>query len=105
MKQLTDADFAQTVNEDSGLVLVAFAAQWCAPCRALTPVLEQLEKTYAGKLTVAKVDVDASPVTRDRGNIKSVPSLLLFKQGKRVTSWLGFHEHDELQEELAAHIG
>ena len=104
MRQLTDADFAQVVNEKSGLVLVAFTATWCAPCRALTPVLEQLEKTYAGKLTVAQLDVDAGPGTRERNNVKSVPCLLLFKQDKRVSSWLGFHAADELQGELATHL-
>ncbi|HNW92524.1 MAG TPA: thioredoxin domain-containing protein [bacterium] len=104
VRELTDADFDELVNERAGPVLVQFGAAWCAPCRMQRPVLEQCAATMTGTLAVAAVDVDVSPRLRERFAIRSVPMLVLFNQGKQADSWLGFRSREELQTILAAYV-
>jgi thioredoxin 1 len=79
VKTFTDADFGESVK--SGLVLVDFWAEWCAPCRRLAPTVDQLAEEYIGKLTVAKMNVDENPMTPPNFMIRGIPTLLLFKDG------------------------
>jgi thioredoxin 1 len=88
-KQVTDGDFARHVDGSTGVVLVDFWAEWCGPCRMVGPVLEQLARDHAGEVTVLKLDVDANPVTTARFNVRSIPSILLFKDGKHVDTIVG----------------
>jgi len=86
---VTDDTFQAEVEQHSGLVVVDFWAEWCGPCRAIAPVLDQLQGEYAGRLKVAKVNVDLSQQTAMRFNVRSIPTLLFFKNGARVDQVVG----------------
>lgn len=99
----TDEAFEQTVQRP-GLVLVDFYADWCGPCRIVSPILEQLAKEMDGKLTVAKLDVDANPRTAMKFGVMSIPTLILFKDGKAVDMVVGAAPKGELQKWLQEHL-
>lgn len=86
---VTDGDFAETVLASTKPVLVDFWAAWCGPCRMVAPVLEEIAAEKAGALTVAKVDVDANPATARDFQVVSIPTLILFKDGKPVKRIVG----------------
>lgn len=86
---VTDATFAAEVEQAKGLTVVDFWATWCGPCRVLSPILEQLATERAGELKVAKVDVDENQRTAARFNIRSMPTLLFFKDGQPVGQIIG----------------
>src|SRR5215210_1118369 len=87
--QVSDASFATEIEQADGLVLVDFWATWCGPCQIVAPVLDQLAGEYAGRAKVAKVDVDASQRTAMRFNVRSIPSILFFKNGSHVDTVVG----------------
>ncbi len=76
-------------------VLVDFHAQWCGPCKRLAPMIEDLSEQYAGRLTVAAIDVDHNPVTPRRFNIRGVPTVMLFHQGKLIRTFSGLQNRSE----------
>lgn len=86
---VTDGNFGDVIEKHSGLSLVDFWAAWCGPCRMVAPVVEQLASEYEGKLKVGKLDVDANQQTAMRFNIRSIPSILFFKDGKHVETVVG----------------
>src|SRR5438552_18244836 len=81
---VTDDTFESEIEKHQGLVVVDFWATWCGPCRMIAPVLEQLAEEYSGKLKVAKLDVDTNIRTSTRFNVRSIPTLLFFKNGNVV---------------------
>lgn len=85
----TDYDFDQVADSSKVAVLVDLWAAWCGPCRQVSPLLEQLAIERAGKLKLVKVDVDANPHTQARFGVQAIPTLLLFKDGKQVSSRQG----------------
>ncbi len=85
---LTDSNFEQAI-EKSPVVVVDFWAVWCGPCRMVAPVIEQLAKEYAGRVTFGKLNVDENPVVANAFQIQSIPSLLVFKNGKLVDGLVG----------------
>jgi thioredoxin 1 len=85
--QLNDKTFDATIKQ--GVVLVDFWAPWCGPCRMQLPILEQVAGRVAGKATIAKVNVDEAPELAGRFGIQSIPTLLLFKDGKQVKQFVG----------------
>jgi len=93
---LNDENFAKTIA--SGLVLVDFHATWCGPCRMITPIVEQLAETTKDKAKIAKVDIDQSQETTANLQITSVPTLILFKDGKEVKRVVGVKDFDYLSE-------
>src|SRR5712692_7104893 len=85
---LTDETFEQTVAR-LPVVVVDFWAAWCGPCRMVAPIIEQLAKEYMGKVTFGKLNVDENPVVANAFQIQSIPSLLVFKNGKLVDGLVG----------------
>ena len=86
---VTDTDFEEQVMKATMPVLVDFWADWCMPCKMIAPMVEDLANEYDGKVTFVKLDVDANPETSMKFGIRSIPTLLLFKDGKPVDQVVG----------------
>ena len=86
---LSDTTFAEEIEQYPGIAVVDFWASWCGPCQAVAPILEELAVKHAGKVKVAKLDVDAHPLTPDRYGIRSIPTLLFFREGRVVDTVVG----------------
>jgi thioredoxin 1 len=97
---VSDATFDQEVLQSEQPVLVDFWAVWCGPCKAIAPVLEGVATTYAGKLKVAKVNVDENSATPSRYGIRGIPSLLFFKGGKVAVQIVGFVPQEVIEEKI-----
>ena len=82
IKHVSDATFEKDVLQSETPVLVDYWAEWCGPCKMIAPVLEDMAKEYAGRLTVAKLDIDANPEITSQFGIRGIPTLILFKSGK-----------------------
>lgn len=95
-RKLTDENFEKEIAE--GVTLVDFFADWCGPCKMLAPVLEKLSHELDGKATVAKLDIDASQRVASQFQITSVPTLILFKDGKEVNRIVGLRNLDALKQ-------
>ena len=102
VKEIQEADFQDEVLDSQVPVLVDFFAPWCGPCRALAPVLEGVAKTYAGRLKVAKVNVDEAQELAASYRIRGVPTLMFFKDGKVVDTVIGMPPASALREKLEA---
>jgi thioredoxin 1 len=85
---LTDKNFEETITKNK-LVFVDFWAAWCGPCRALAPTIEEAAKQYAGKVLISKLDVDENPATAERFQVFSIPTMIVFKDGKEVERLVG----------------
>lgn len=101
---LTDDEFDTQVLKASKLTLVDFWAEWCAPCRALTPVVEEMAKSYEGKLVVGKMNIDEHPNTPGKYSVRAIPTLLLFKDGNVVDQVVGLVSKSKLDEVIAKHL-
>ena len=86
---VSTADFESTVLNSKEPVLVDFWAEWCGPCKMISPVLDELAETYGGKLKVAKVNVDENRATAIKYHVRSIPMLLLFKDGQIQATQIG----------------
>lgn len=86
---VTDANFSEQVEKSEIPVLVDMWAEWCGPCRFLSPVVEQIAREMAGRLRVAKLNVDENPATASRFDIQGIPALLVFKDGREVERIVG----------------
>jgi thioredoxin 1 len=86
---VTDTSFEQDVLQSERPVLLDFWAEWCGPCKAIAPLLEEIAGEYAGKVTIAKMNVDENPKTPMRFNVRSIPTLILFKNGKAEGQKIG----------------
>ena len=104
-KAVTDESFRQDVLEAPGPVLVDFWAEWCGPCKAVAPVLDELAKDYAGKLTVAKVNIDDNPVTPNEYAVRGIPTMLLFRDGKLLDQKVGAMPKGALKDWIADRLG
>jgi thioredoxin 1 len=102
-RTVTDADFGSEVEGQKGLTVVDFWATWCGPCRMIAPILEQLVDEYEGKVTVAKLDVDANPRAAARFGVRSIPTLLFFKDGKLVDQVIGAVPKSIIEAKLQVH--
>jgi thioredoxin 1 len=98
----TDANFADEVLKSSQPVLVDFWAEWCGPCRALGPTIDQLASEMKGKAKVGKVDVDSNQQTALGFNVQSIPMCVLIKDGKVVGKWVGIKTKAEYQKAIEA---
>ena|SRR5688572_10132725 len=84
-----DLNFEQEVLNSSGPVLVDFTATWCGPCKRLAPIVDEIAEEVKGKVKVGKLDIDESPLTASKMGIRSVPTLIVFKDGKAAAQHLG----------------
>ncbi len=103
-KPVTDESFAADVLNADGVVLVDFWAEWCGPCKAIGPALEELGAEYKGKLTIAKVNIDDNPMTPNNFNVRGIPTLILFKDGKPVDTLVGARPKSALKQWIDAAI-
>ena len=97
--KLTDADFDEKVKAEP-LILVDFWAEWCGPCRMIAPILEELAEEYSGRLTIGKVNVDESRQVAARFGIRSIPTLMFFRDGGRVDQVIGAHPKSTLKAKI-----
>lgn len=101
--EITDDSFASEIEQSEGLAVIDFWAEWCGPCHAVTPVIESLAEQYAGKVKVGKVDVDSNRRVTERFNVRSIPSILYFKDGELVETVVGVRSKSQLEELIQAH--
>jgi thioredoxin 1 len=95
-QQATDENFEQEVLKSEGPVLVDFWAQWCGPCRALSPVLDEVANEMGDKVKVVKVNVDDSPQTPGKYGVRGIPTMILFKDGEPAKTQVGAMAKNDL---------
>lgn len=98
--QITDADFDSAVLKSDLPVLVDFWAPWCGPCKAMNPILEELENEYAGKVKLVKMNVDENMTVPGKFNIMSIPTFIIFKNGEIFSQFIGARSKADVQKEL-----
>ena len=86
---ITDESFEADVLKSDGLVLVDFWAEWCGPCKQIAPALEEIAAEMGGKVTIAKLNIDESPMTPGKYGVRGVPTMMLFKNGKVAATRMG----------------
>jgi len=101
---LSDVNFEEEVLKSDKPVLVDFWAEWCAPCRIIAPILEEIATEYSDKLKVGKVDVDSNPKVSMNYGIRSIPTLLIFKEGKAVDQIIGAVPKNTILEKITPYI-
>ncbi len=104
IKAVTDADFASTVLQSSQPVLVDFWAPWCGPCRALTPILEELAASHTDQVTIAKINIDENPQTPSQYGVMSIPTLILYKNGQVLATQTGLLSKSQLSAFIDSHL-
>lgn len=99
---VSDATFSKEVISSTRSVLVDCWAPWCAPCRAVAPILDELAQKYSGGVKIAKLNVDENPLIASQYTIQSIPTMLLFKEGKMVNRLVGALSKEEIERHLLA---
>ena len=103
--QLNDANFSDSVEKETGPILVDFWAEWCMPCRALAPVIDELATEFQGKVRFAKVNVDECKDIPAKFGIRGIPTLILFNEGKKVNELVGNQPKDKIRTMLTKATG
>ncbi|RMR14880.1 Thioredoxin [Pseudomonas amygdali pv. ulmi] len=104
IKHVTDANFEAEVLKAEGAVLVDYWAEWCGPCKMIAPVLDEIADTYAGKLTIAKLNIDENQETPAKHCVRGIPTLILFKNGNVEATKVGALSKSQLAAFLDANI-
>ncbi len=97
--EITDGNFAETIAKDQ-VTLIDLWAEWCGPCRQMTPVIDELSVEYAGKVQIGKLNVDHNPVVPSNYNVRGIPTFLLFKKGELVDKVVGAVQKKALVEAI-----
>ena len=104
-KAVSDESFKADVLDSSGAVLVDFWAEWCGPCRMVGPILDEIAAEYAGKLTIAKVNIDENPMTPNEYAVRGIPTMILFKDGKPLDTKVGALPKGQLKSWISSTLG
>ncbi|MFO0200887.1 MAG: thioredoxin TrxA [Alphaproteobacteria bacterium] len=104
-KAVSDESFKTDVLDSSGAVLVDFWAEWCGPCRMVGPILDEIAAEYAGKLTIAKVNIDENPMTPNEYAVRGIPTMILFKDGKPLDTKVGALPKGQLKSWISSTLG
>lgn len=104
IKHVSDASFATDVIDSSTPVLVDYWAEWCGPCKAIAPILEEVDRDYGGRLQVAKLDVDSNQAISAQYGIRGIPTLMLFKGGQVVATKVGALSKSQLTSFIDSHL-
>ncbi|GAA5085796.1 MAG: thioredoxin TrxA [Alcaligenaceae bacterium] len=100
IKNVSDTSFSEDVLQSDLPVLVDYWAAWCGPCKAIAPILDEIAEQYAGRVTIAKLNVDENPETAAKFGIRGIPTLMLFKNGQPTETKVGALSKTQLQEFL-----
>jgi thioredoxin 1 len=100
--ELTDKNFDDSVKNSKTPIMVDFWAVWCGPCRKFAPIVEELAKEYKGKLSVAKLNVDKNRKTAEKFEIKSIPTILIFKEGKLAKTIIGYQSKEDMKKTISS---
>lgn len=95
-----DSNFDSEVLQSQVPVLVDFYAEWCGPCKMMSPAIDKLAEAYQGRLKIVKLDIDANEINRDKFQIQSIPTLIFFRDGKEVKKMIGFKSEEMLRGEI-----
>ena len=101
---VSDAQFQEKVLQSGKITLVDFWAEWCGPCKAIAPIVNDIAAAYEGKLNVMKMNIDENPATPTQFQIKGIPTLILFKDGQMIDQIVGAVPKDRLEGMLKKHI-
>ncbi|NUN99562.1 MAG: thioredoxin [Saprospiraceae bacterium] len=102
--QFTDANFKETALDSEGVKVIDFWAEWCGPCRVIGPIIEELSDEYDGKVVVGKVNVDENPEISMKFGIRSIPTVLIMKNGQVVEKQVGLTSKQVLSQKIEAHL-
>ena len=101
---LNDNNFDEELNKTNKLVLLDFYATWCAPCSALAPILEEIEKKFSEKLVLLKANVEENRINSEKFKVNLIPTIMLFKNGQVIDSFTGFKLGPDIEDWLKKHI-
>ena len=100
--ELTNSEFEDFIKK--GIVLIDFFAEWCMPCLMMAPVLEDLSETFKEKIKIGKINVEENQALAEKFEVRSIPNLVLFNDGKVIDNFVGAIAQEELEEKLKAHL-
>jgi thioredoxin 1 len=104
VQTITDGNFQAEVLDEGGLVLVDFWAGWCGPCRRLAPIVDAVATELRGRVKVGKLNVDDNPEAAGRFRVRSIPTLMLFKEGRAIELVVGLVDQPHLMRVIAGHL-